>query len=76
MHKAAADHSTLRILLTLFMYVGIILFLYPYVTGHIATGVLFLIGGALVTLTCGAFRCYLTEGDCPDRHPHHHRPTP
>ncbi len=72
--KAAVDRSTLRILLTILMYVGVILFLYPYATSRISSGVFFLICGAFITLTCGALRCYLTDGDCPDRHHQHHHP--
>lgn len=73
-HKPLIDRSTVRILLTIFMYVGVILFLYPYATSHMSSGVYFLICGALVTLSCGALRCYLTDGDCPDRA--HTRPAP
>ena len=68
------DRSTTRLLLTIFMYVGVVLFLYPYATSHMSSGVYFLICGAIVTLSCGALRCYLTDGDCHDRT--HTRPAP
>ena len=68
------DRSTLRILLTIFMYVGVAVFIYPYATSHMTSGVYFLICGAILTLTCGALRCYLTDGDCTERF--HNKPGP
>jgi len=59
----------LRILLTILMYAGIVVFLFPYVTGKLTTGIAFLIIGAGTTVVCGLLRCYLTEGDC-GRIPH------
>ena len=61
------SRCTLRYLLTVLLYAGVAIFLVPYFTGHIVTGVLFLIGGATLTIVCGILRCYLIEGDCPDR---------
>jgi hypothetical protein len=58
-----------RILLTILMYAGIIVFLFPYVTGRLTTGIIFLIVGAGAAVICGLLRCYLTEGDC-GRIPH------
>jgi len=46
------------------MYAGIAIFLFPYFTGRITTGILFMIIGAAIAVTCGLLRCYLTEGDC------------
>lgn len=66
-HFLHVDRSTVRILLTMFMYVGVVLFLYPYATSHMSSGLFFLICGAVLTLSCGALRCYLTDGDCADR---------
>jgi hypothetical protein len=59
----------LRISLTILLYAGVAIFLWPYLTGHISTGILFLIGGAGLTIVCGLLRCYLTEGDCSERIP-------
>lgn len=61
------SRCTLRYLLTVLLYAGVAIFLWPYFTGRIATGILFLIGGAALIVVCGIFRCYLTEGDCKDR---------
>lgn len=58
-----------RVILTVLMYSGVLIFLFPYVTGRITTGVLFMIVGAGLTVVCGLLRCYLTEGDC-GRVPH------
>ena len=59
----------MRVILTVLMYSGVLIFLFPYVTGRITTGVLFMIVGAGLTVVCGLLRCYLTEGDC-GRVPH------
>jgi hypothetical protein len=59
----------LRIMLTILMYAGIVVFLFPYVTGRLTTGIIFLIVGAGTAVVCGLLRCYLTEGDC-ERIPH------
>lgn len=59
----------MRFLLTILMYTGVVIFLFPYFTGRITTGILFMILGAGMTVVCGLLRCYLTEGDC-DRVPH------
>jgi hypothetical protein len=61
------SRCTLRYLLTVFVYAGVAIFLWPYFTGHIATGMIFLIGGAGLTVVCGLLRCCLTEGDCTER---------
>jgi hypothetical protein len=64
--------SILRIVLTILMYAGVALFLFPYFTGRIMSGIGFMILGAGCTIVCGFLRCYLTEGDCA-RIPHHSR---
>jgi hypothetical protein len=56
--------SVLRVVLTILMYFGVLVFLLPYFTGRITTGVIFMIMGAGCTVVCGLLRCYLTEGDC------------
>jgi hypothetical protein len=58
----------LRTVLTILMYAGVVVFLYPYVTGRIMAGSLFMILGAGMTVVCGLLRCYLTEGDCGPMH--------
>jgi hypothetical protein len=54
----------MRIVLTILMYVGVLVFLIPYFRGTITTSIIFLILGAGFTVLCGLLRCYLTEGDC------------
>jgi len=64
--------SITRIVLTILMYAGVVVFLFPYFAGRITTGILFMIIGAGATVLFGVLRCYLTEGDC-GRVPHHSR---
>jgi hypothetical protein len=59
----------MRVVLTILMYAGVVVFLLPYVTGRLTTGVSLLIIGAGAAVICGLLRCYLTEGDC-GRVPH------
>ena len=54
--------SILRIVLTILMYAGVALFLYPYFTGRIILSVPLMIIGIGCTVVCGFLRCYLTEG--------------
>lgn len=54
----------IRIVLTILMYAGVVIFLFPYVTGRFTTGIFYMILGAGMTVVCGLLRCYLTEGDC------------
>ena len=56
--------KVLRIVLTILMYAGVLVFLIPYFRGTITTSVIFLIFGAGFAVVCGLLRCYLTEGDC------------
>ena len=60
------SRCTLRYLVTVLLNAGVAIFLVPYITGHITTGILLLVGGACLTIVCGILRCYLTEGDCTD----------
>ena len=64
--------SILRVVLTILMYAGVVVFLFPYFTGRIMSGIPFMIIGAGCTVVCGLLRCYLTEGDCA-KIPHHSR---
>jgi hypothetical protein len=54
----------MRVVLTILMYAGIVIFLLPYITGRLTTGINLLIIGAGAAIICGLLRCYLTEGDC------------
>ena len=54
----------MRLMLNILMYAGVLIFLFPYVTGRFTTGIAFMILGAGMTVVCGLLRCYLTEGDC------------
>jgi hypothetical protein len=60
------SRCTLRYLLTVLLYAGVAIFLVPYFTGHVVTGILFLVGGATLTVVAGILRCCLAEGDCTD----------
>ena len=66
----------LRVLLTILMYAGVVVFLYPYISGHLYTEVLVLILGGAVTVVAGLCRCLLTEGDCRDQDRHISKPAP
>jgi hypothetical protein len=61
------SRCTLRYIVTVLLYAGVGIALIPYFTGHLTAGVLFLLGGASLTIVCGILRCYLIEGDCTDR---------
>jgi drug/metabolite transporter (DMT)-like permease len=58
------DKLCIRTLATLFMFVGVLLFLLPYFTGSLSNGRLLLILGALVAVGCGILRCFLVDGEC------------
>ena len=57
----------LRILLTILMYSGAFVFLLPYLIASLFPGILFLIFGTILAVTCGLLRCCLTEGTCSER---------
>lgn len=61
------SRSHVRILLTILMYAGVLIFLYPYVWGTLSSGMLLLIGGAAITVVCGLLRAFCADGDCTDR---------
>ena len=65
------SRSQVRLLLTILMYAGVVVFLYPYIWGTLSTGMLLLIGGASLTVVCGLLRAFCTDGDCTDRIPTH-----
>lgn len=56
--------KSLRMILTILMYAGVVIFLFPYFSGKIMTGIWLMIAGAAMAVICGLLRCYLTEGDC------------
>ena len=61
--------SATRVLLTILLYIGVGIFLWPYFTGHVSSGILYLVCGAGLTVASGLLRCCLTEGDCVERIP-------
>ncbi|CAN5769610.1 hypothetical protein BH10ACI4_BH10ACI4_14970 [soil metagenome] len=62
------SRCTLRYVFTIVMYAGIVVFLIPYVRGEISTGMIFLIIGGAVAVSCGMLRCYYTEAKSQDPH--------
>lgn len=62
------SRPVLRILLTIMMYFGVVIALFPYLRGQVTVGVLSLIVGLSMAVVCGLLRCYLTEGDCQEKH--------
>ena len=63
------SRSDIRLLLTILMYAGVLVFLYPYIWGTLSRGILLLIGGAAITVVCGMLRCLCVDGDCAERTP-------
>jgi hypothetical protein len=65
--KAIFDRVCMRTLVTIFMFVGVAIFLLPYFSESLSTGIIFLIVGAFIAVSCGFLRCYL-DGPCaPER---------
>lgn len=58
---------TLRNILTVLIYAGVAAFLYPYLTGRLSGGILFLVGGISLAVVCGILRAACMEGDCAER---------
>jgi hypothetical protein len=61
------SRCTLRNIFTVLIYFGVAMFLYPYVTGRLSSGMLLLVGGLGLAVVCGILRCVCMEGDCTDR---------
>lgn len=59
---------TLRIVATILMYTGTVIFFVPYFTGRISTHIYLLIAGAGMAVVFGLLRSFCTEGDCAERH--------
>jgi len=57
------NKQTLRILLTILMYVGVGIFLLPYFTGKASTAPMLMLLGTIIAVVCGLLRCYWMEGD-------------
>lgn len=70
------SRSSVRFLLTVLMYTGVVVFLTPYFTGRVTRGIFILIAGAALTVICGLCRCFLTDGDCSEREQHITKPAP
>ncbi len=64
--RLVVDRICMRSVVTVFMFVGVGLFLLPYFTESLSSGIIFLILGAGIALSCGFLRCYL-DGTCGDR---------
>ncbi len=60
------SRCTLRSIFTVLLYFGVAIFLYPYLTGRLSSGVLYLVGGIGLAVLCGILRCCFTEGDCTE----------
>jgi hypothetical protein len=61
------SRCTLRYIFTVLLYFGVAIFLYPYFTGRLSSGIFFLVGGLGLAVLCGILRCCYTEGDCTER---------
>jgi drug/metabolite transporter (DMT)-like permease len=74
------SRCTLRYIFTVLIYAGVAIFLWPYLTGHISTGLIFLVAGIGLAVLSGILRAYCTEGDCTEPVPAppqtHHTTTP
>jgi len=67
MAKPLLSKPLVRIILTIAMYAGVVLFLFPYLTGRVFSGVILVIFGAALAVIAGLDRCFLTEGGCTER---------
>ena len=67
MLQTIVSKSFFRILLTVLLYLGVALSLFPYFTGRVFTGMFLVFTGAALAVIAGLARCFLTEGECSDR---------
>lgn len=58
------SRCTLRYILTVLVYAGVAIFLYPYLTGRLSGGMTFLLIGIGLAVVCGILRAACMEGDC------------
>ena len=61
------SRMVLRMILTILMYAGVGVFLFPYLKGEPRSGIVLLIAGAATTVIFGLLRCFLTDGECSER---------
>ena len=61
------SRCTMRRIFTVLIYAGVALFLYPYFTGRLSSGIFYLVAGIGLAILFGILRCVCVEGDCPDR---------
>ena len=61
------SRCTLRRIFTTLIYVGVAMFLYPYITGRLSSGLIFLVVGIAIAVLAGILRCVCIEGDCAER---------
>jgi len=61
------SRCTLRRIFTVLIYAGVGLFLYPYLTGRLSSGILYLVVGIGIAVGAGILRCVCIEGDCAER---------
>jgi hypothetical protein len=61
------SRCTLRYIFTVLIYAGVALSLYPYLTGRLSSGIIFLVAGIGLAVLAGILRAVCVEGDCPDR---------
>jgi hypothetical protein len=61
------SRCTLRYIFTVLIYAGVAMFLYPYLSGRLSSGLIFLVAGIGLAVLAGILRAVCVEGDCPDR---------
>jgi hypothetical protein len=67
--RNAMSRCTLRNIFTVLIYAGVGVFLYPYITGRLSSGIFFLVAGIGLAVLSSILRCACIEGDCSDRIP-------
>jgi hypothetical protein len=61
------SRCTLRRIFTVLIYAGVAMFLYPYLTGRLSSGIVFLVAGIGIAVLAGILRCVCVEGDCIEK---------
>ena len=61
------SRCTVRRVFTVLIYAGVAMFLYPYLTGRLSSGLFFLVAGIGIAVLAGILRCVCVEGDCAER---------
>jgi hypothetical protein len=62
------SRCSLRYLFTFVMYLGIAVFLIPYISGKTSSGTIFLIVGMGIAIASGLLRCFFMEADTTEQH--------